>query len=100
MTRERVLLASTPHFQALRNAGFSPIMLTNPQGQPDVLLAVRERGGWFDILAVHSATDVEGRRVRSGDLDTGSLLGLPSVTPRWRRQGTLADVVTELLELP
>lgn len=82
------LTAATRHFLAARAAGFRPILLRDSEDRPDVLLMVRESGEWFDVVAVHSAADCEGRRVRSGDLDAGAPLGLPSVTPGWRRHGT------------
>lgn len=100
MARTDPVAAAAPHFHAARAAGFRPILVHDDQGRPDVLLMFREHGEWYDIVAVHSGTDCEGRRVRAGDLDTGALLGLPSVIPRWRRQGTLADVLAELLALP
>jgi len=51
-------------------------------------------GGWRDCLRVHDENDALGLRIRiAGDKHSTSEIV-------WERDGTLADVVSELLTLP
>lgn len=81
-----------PHLDALRRCGergFQFIQL------PDALCGFRDRAGAMDVLLVRDVTDARAARYRRDDLDRHA-----QPPGLWGVEGTVAEVVVDLLALP
>jgi hypothetical protein len=82
-------LEERPHLEALRRAAGAGFKAW-PMG--DLITARRERGGIVEMYTVVSLYIASAGRWHESDFPHGGVL--------WSKSGSVADVITELLDLP
>ncbi|GAB2659817.1 hypothetical protein GCM10027271_18150 [Saccharopolyspora gloriosae] len=85
-----------PHLAAIRASVRAGFRFQHVPSRGEVLSVhgFRASHGAMDTYVAHDRHDATAARYRLADLDRGT------PQPLWQRHGNVADVVTELLELP